>query len=372
MISAILPAMPPSSPTVVEAIVAGDPAGRLWPLRRRHDRPGRLPSAIPAALVAALIALVGIAGPAAADRPGVVYPFRSPEIDSVPVLGSDTAAATREFRPGRALVAGRITHQEWDGGRDTFVSIPVHRVIAAVIDRSGAAMRRIAVTPDSDGLFVLPRTIAGRGETITIAEWSTESRVVRRTASDRLFAAVSGSFPTTLYGFVWMGDITFLARETDAVFGVSRPLPGLFWSWRLDSRPMNPAYRVQTVRASHVVPYSWLAHRTDSRWAEVLHHLSGDGLNPGSRSRVLTPEQVRAYRVLRDQEQAADSGIVRSLRQTLRVLATLGDGDNHNALATLARGAEFVAQTFSIFHAIFQADGPPGRRPSPPSRADPR
>lgn len=308
------------------------------------------------------LALTLFTGSAFADRPGIVYPFRAPELDSAPILNADSVAANREFRPGRALVAGRITHQEWDVARDTFVSIPVSRLVAAVIDRSGAALRRMAVVPDTDGLFILPRTIAGRGETVTIAEWTTESRMVRRASSDRLFAAVSGAFPPNLYGFVWMGDITFQARETDAIFGVARPLPGLFWAWRLDSRPVHPAYRMQTVRASHVVPYDQLADRSDSRWTEVLHHISGHDLESNPRGRFLTPEQVRSYRHLRNQEQAADSGIVRSLRQTLRVLTTLGDNDDFSALATLARGAEFVAQTFSIFHAIFQADGPPGRR----------
>lgn len=312
----------------------------------------------------ALLALCSL--PAAADRPGIVYPFRAPDVDSAVALDSSAGPA---FRQGRAMVAGRIRHFEWDEQGETFVAARVERIVAAVIDRSGAALRRVAARPDSTGLFILPGTIAGRGETITISEWTTESRLVRRSTSDRLFAAVSGTFPPNLYGFVWMGDITFHARETDAIFGVARPLPGLFWSWRLDSRQVNPAYRYRTALARHVVPYEELTDRADTRWAEVLKHLSGEGLEAPGRSRILTGDQVRGYRQLRDQEQAADSGIVRSLRQTLRVLSTLGERDDRHVMDTLARGAEFIAQTFSIFHAIFQADGPPGRR-STPSRTE--
>lgn len=345
--------------------------GRLapQPLKPPFGAPGSIRAAW--RIFFALALGLFVAGIARADRPGVVYPFRAPDIDTGAPI--DTAAGgARDFRPGRALVAGRLLHYEWSPAAETFVRSPVTRVVAAVIDRSGAARRRMVAVPDSDGLFVLPQSIASRGETITVSEWESDRRVVRRTATDRLFAAVSGQFPPNLYGFVWLGDISFHARETDAVFQVARPLPGLLWSWRLDSRHVHPAYRHQSVPARAVVPYGELVTQTDSRWAEVLRHISGQDLEPNARSRYLSADQVRGYRQIRNQEQAADSGIVRSLRHTLRVLATLGERDNHRATDALAKSAEFIAQTFSIFHAIFQADGPPGRRsPTPPSRTSP-
>jgi len=58
-----------------------------------------------------------------------------------------------------------------------------------------------------------------------VAEWETDSQSIRRTSTDRLFAAVSGNFPRHLYGFVWMGDVSFRARETIAIYSVARPMP---------------------------------------------------------------------------------------------------------------------------------------------------
>lgn len=330
---------------------------------RNHHR-GRACPGLPLSLLIILLFSVclifGMTTPAHANRPGLIYSFRAPDLDSAFITDTDSGALNREFQPGRSLVAGRILHYEWNG--ETYVRVPVLRVVAATIDRSGAALRKMSAVPDASGLFILPHTIASSGETITISEWETESRLVRRASSDRLFAAVTGTIPNNLYGFIWMGEVAFRAHVNTAIYTVARPVPGLIWNYRLNRPSRNSPYRWQPTVARQAVPYATLIDSVDNRWAVVLSHLSGIHDSTNVERRTLTADQIDAYHILREREQQADSGVVRSLRQTLRVLATLGDRNPEGAFDALAKGAEFIAQAFSIFHAIFQVDGSPGRR----------